>query len=1364
MGFQQALLALAAATPLASAQSAYQKAVFGDLPTSYYRLNEAAAGPFANFVSSDLSGSAQVGDGLPGSLSSVVPAATADGDSAIQFQDGAYVEVPFSPELNTPAFTVEAWVRIDGSIFQDQPVVSSFDYTDSTNYHGYYLRCFSVENDDGDNSPCTWEFGVATASGGDNSVTILAKVTSDMTPVVGEWIHVAGSAGSGELTLRVTQGSESDTRVQPLSVSVDDGSASVFTVSVNTVMPFLIGAGPAQPILRSYFHGAIDEVAVYAYELTAEQFEEHLTYASLALPQSPIGDSMSNPIEVTALPFTDSKNTFDFSDSFQNEGCDFKDPAFHASPDVVYVFQPTEDTFASISVCSSPVDAGTATFDTVIYVMREDAAGTVEMAQCNDDADTCSQFTSVLEDVFMTKDTKYYIIVDGYGQMETGTFTLDISEKPAPSQPGAFFIEQSRVVYSDALSEGWADWSFGATANFKYNDAVLTGFYAINTVVQDFGSFRLHTNEAFLATGVLQFWIAPLATTGSWDTIQVLVVGEDSQEPIQIELSSLVNIVEGEWAFVSVPLGDLVYEKQSIVSNIKGPGKFTDIMITNSGVGEATFLLDMVDILRASQFPGGSPAQLTAPPVEPEADLPLFVVGTLYDDSACSECSSSAVNGAQISMNHFAAHSGESAIRVEAPSFGGIELTTPTLSPVGLLSFWIKSVDDFDASNLDILIGNAVMPLSDFVQGVNSLEWSKVVIPLAGFEQEIEVIALQTTAEPGTFLLDDVIIATKAPTTVYVPAGTPIGAPTPAPLPADAPTPTPAPTFKEVYNVTQYLYDDELMGGWQDWSWSSERNLSYPYHVFSGEYSIRTDTSPWGVLSFGCGFGCEPISDSDVLSFHISSKTDLSFISLELWANQEDGSLVATGKIPIADLLVDPVLALLDDDEDSLPFTQVFLKLKPLGPYAWDRVIISDSTGEGVRFEVDEVKLMDFAGFIEIPNAPAPAPGPEDALGPVSGPVAGPVPGPDDNMLAPTEGPVSGPTEGPVPAPPPGDGPPTSPPDSEDMIVFTTVFDNGLQNGWEDWSFAVDSVVIDDSEPALAGRESMKAVIGSGLLYFGCNSFSGCTPIGPESTIKLNIAGDIETIFLYVSSANGATGFPLADYVTGTVEEFNVIEVPLSAANTRKLLQDGELEYDGIYFQDAQPQDGVDKLIAIDKMEVLVPVTTALSPPALQPPTVPAPPTPIGDGTMPPPATPGSILPPPTGTETPPGQMPPSGDMMPPPTDAAPGAPPSTPGMPPSQPPNGVTPPSTPPSDDSPPSDDGSSGTSTGAIVGIVVGALFGLILLAIIVAIVIKRKYPESRAALTVDRMSDAMGRAGHKVSKRTTSCFRPSTSSNAV
>ena len=196
---------------------------------------------------------------------------------------------------------------------------------------------------------------------------------------------------------------------------------------------------------------------------------------------------MSNPIAVSALPFSDSQDTFEFSDSFQNEGCDFKDPSLHASPYVVYMYTPTEDTLATISVCSSPVDAGTASFDTVVYVMTQGEDGAMQVAQCNDDADTCSQFTSYLDDVFMTKDTTYYIIVDGYGHMEVGTFTLEIIKKPAPSQPGAFFVELAREVYGDVLADGWADWSFGATTNFKYSEAVLTGYYAIDTVISDFG-------------------------------------------------------------------------------------------------------------------------------------------------------------------------------------------------------------------------------------------------------------------------------------------------------------------------------------------------------------------------------------------------------------------------------------------------------------------------------------------------------------------------------------------------------------------------------------------------------------------------------------------------------------------------------------------------------------------------------------------------------------------------------------------------------------------------------------------------------------------------------------------------------------
>ncbi|MCK4548455.1 MAG: hypothetical protein KAW17_13555 [Candidatus Eisenbacteria sp.] len=160
------------------------------------------------------------------------------------------------------------------------------------------------------------------------------------------------------------------------------------------------------------------------------------------------GEDMANATAIPGLPFTDSGNTCQFLDNY-DEACPYTDST---SPDVVYFMKPPSDIEVDISLCNSY-------YDTKVYVY--DAAGMA--VACNDDAcdgpNYSSPYLSCIQCLQLAGGQTYYIVVDGYGG-DCGEYILDVSECVPPDPPCDLVCPEGAILEQepecfDLLNDVW---------------------------------------------------------------------------------------------------------------------------------------------------------------------------------------------------------------------------------------------------------------------------------------------------------------------------------------------------------------------------------------------------------------------------------------------------------------------------------------------------------------------------------------------------------------------------------------------------------------------------------------------------------------------------------------------------------------------------------------------------------------------------------------------------------------------------------------------------------------------------------------------------------------------------------------------
>lgn len=224
--------------------SLYPNTVLADNPVAYFRLTEPAGSPTITSQVGAFTGSV-----IGGVTLGTVPGPLAfGGETAAQFNGTTgKIDVPYSPALNTSAWTIEAWARVTGGSGHRSPVTSRppgyIFYATPSNVWEYW-------------SGPTWHVQTGPA------------VVND------EWVHLVGTFDPA------VAGGTKNFYVNGVLVDTDTGIAA----TPNLSSPFRIGAGATEGAGQFFFQGDVAEVAYYNYALDQSQILAHFDAAALAAP------------------------------------------------------------------------------------------------------------------------------------------------------------------------------------------------------------------------------------------------------------------------------------------------------------------------------------------------------------------------------------------------------------------------------------------------------------------------------------------------------------------------------------------------------------------------------------------------------------------------------------------------------------------------------------------------------------------------------------------------------------------------------------------------------------------------------------------------------------------------------------------------------------------------------------------------------------------------------------------------------------------------------------------------------------------------------------------------------------------------
>jgi hypothetical protein len=236
------------------AHSAYQSVVLADHPTSYWPLNETSGTKIYDMAGNN-NGTCMNTSGLTLGGPGVLYDQGVTSDTAIYFNDAnsGYIMVPYSSTLNTPRFTVEAWLKMSG--FPDPwagPDINPVSFNAAFSPRGW---TFELSNP---NSAQPEMYGWL----GHGSWTRIDSAP----PVVGHWAYYALSYDGTTFSI-YTNG-----------VMAASSNSSYSQVSAGQTL--YIGAynndGPA----NRFYSGGMANVAVYSNALSSGQLLNHYLVGS----------------------------------------------------------------------------------------------------------------------------------------------------------------------------------------------------------------------------------------------------------------------------------------------------------------------------------------------------------------------------------------------------------------------------------------------------------------------------------------------------------------------------------------------------------------------------------------------------------------------------------------------------------------------------------------------------------------------------------------------------------------------------------------------------------------------------------------------------------------------------------------------------------------------------------------------------------------------------------------------------------------------------------------------------------------------------------------------------------------------------
>jgi hypothetical protein len=219
--------------------SPYANVVLQDDPTSYWRLDE-LSGPaiYDEWGLPPNNGVASTG-GITFGVTGALPA---DPDTAETF-DGfsGMINVPYTPALNTPEFTIECWALVTGGSSYRAPVCSR---NTSPNV-GYMFYASGTE---------AWQFFIGTPPGW--------AVLGNVPLTYGVWTYLAATY-------------DGTTAVFYVNGQANGSYQTIY--SANVSQPFRIGAGATDDATAGglFFPGSVDEVAYYPAALSPQRIQAH---------------------------------------------------------------------------------------------------------------------------------------------------------------------------------------------------------------------------------------------------------------------------------------------------------------------------------------------------------------------------------------------------------------------------------------------------------------------------------------------------------------------------------------------------------------------------------------------------------------------------------------------------------------------------------------------------------------------------------------------------------------------------------------------------------------------------------------------------------------------------------------------------------------------------------------------------------------------------------------------------------------------------------------------------------------------------------------------------------------------------------
>jgi hypothetical protein len=241
--------------------SAYQTTIQADRPVSYWPLNE-LNGTIIHDVIGTNNGTCMNTGGLGLGGPGILYSQGVTSDKAIYFTNTAsgYIKIPYSPSLNTPRFTIEAWLNlpvfpVSGAGADMNPL--SFD---DSNPKGW---TFEIPNPNASNPKMYGWLGF------NNAWTQLNSGTC----IQGQWSYYTMTYDGTTFTI-YTNGTAAANQ------------ASSYT-QVSALHSLYLGAYDSGGSVTRFFYGGMAQVAFYSNALSSSQILSHYQVGSTGIPAAP---------------------------------------------------------------------------------------------------------------------------------------------------------------------------------------------------------------------------------------------------------------------------------------------------------------------------------------------------------------------------------------------------------------------------------------------------------------------------------------------------------------------------------------------------------------------------------------------------------------------------------------------------------------------------------------------------------------------------------------------------------------------------------------------------------------------------------------------------------------------------------------------------------------------------------------------------------------------------------------------------------------------------------------------------------------------------------------------------------------------